>query len=239
MHLLYLDESGNPTDPAGAQLLALRVDREYADTNMVGDTTKLLGMSSLAGIFATPTLAALLAVLAREPARNFYQKELVEATGGSLYLVQRELRRLEAAGLVTRTPRGRQVDYRACTNHPAFPGLQDALLRSIALGDVLRDAFRDAKGVRFAFVFGSLARDEDAPGSDVDLFVVGTLGLRDVATRVMPGLRDIGREPNVVVMTEDEFRTRVAAREHFVSTVLTAPKLWLVGDDDDLEAVTR
>jgi predicted nucleotidyltransferase len=195
-------------------------------------------MSALAGIFATPTLAALLAVLAREPERSFYQKELVEATGGSLYLVQRELRRLEAAGLVTRTPRGRHVDYRACTDNPAFPGLREALLRSVALGDVLRAALAGVEGVRLAFVFGSLARDEATPGSDVDIFVVGTLGLRDVATRVLPSLRDIGREPNIAVMSEDEFRKRVAAGEHFVSTVLAAPKLWLVGDGDDLAALT-
>jgi predicted nucleotidyltransferase len=206
---------------------------------MVGDTTNLVGMSSLSGIFATPTLAALLAVLAREPERSFYQKELVDATGGSLYLVQRELRRLEAAGLVTRTPRGRHVEYRACSGHPAFPGLQEALLRTVALGDRLRAVLAGVHGVRLAFVFGSLARGEDVAGSDIDLFVIGSLGLRDVATRVMPELRDIGREPNIVVMNEDEFRERIGTQEHFVSTVVAGPKLWLVGDDHDLEALAR
>lgn len=194
-------------------------------------------MSALAGIFATPTLAALLAVFARQPERSFYQKELVEATGGSLYLVQRELRRLETAGLVARTPRGRHVEYRACTDHPAFPGLREALLRSIALGDVLRAALSDVPGVRLAFVFGSFARGEDTAESDVDLFVVGDLGLRDVATRVVPNLRDIGREPNIVVMSDGDFRERLASGEHFVSAVLAEPKVWLVGDDHELAAL--
>jgi predicted nucleotidyltransferase len=205
---------------------------------MIGDETNMVGMSPLAGIFATPTLAALLAVLAREPDRSYYQKELVEASGGSLYLVQRELKRLETAGLVARTSRGRHVEYRARTDHPAFAGLSDALLRSIALGDVLRNALSDAEGVRLAFVFGSLARGEDTADSDVDLFVVGTLGLRDVATRVMPRLREIGREPNIVVMPEDDFRARMISGEHFVTSVLAAPKLWLVGDDHELAALS-
>lgn len=204
---------------------------------MIGDNTNMVGMSSLAGIFATPTLAALLAVFARESDHSFYQKELVERTGGSLYLVQRELKRLETAGLVTRTPRGRHVEYQARLDHPAFPGLREALLRSVALGDVLRDALSDAEGVRLAFVFGSLARGEDAADSDVDLFVVGDLGLRDVATRVVPHLRDIGREPNIVVMSERDFSERVVSGEHFVTTVLAAPRLWLVGDDGELAAI--
>jgi hypothetical protein len=38
-------------------------------TNMIGDTTNVIGMSSLVGILAAPTLEAL-AVFAREPAAH-------------------------------------------------------------------------------------------------------------------------------------------------------------------------
>ena len=91
-------------------------------------------MLPTASIFATPTLAALLAILAREPERSFLQKELVGLSGSSLYLVQRELKRLERAGLLFREPRCRQVAYRANRANPALPGLRDALLPPLLLG---------------------------------------------------------------------------------------------------------
>lgn len=203
---------------------------------MIGDETNMIGVSPLTAIFATPTLTALLTVFAREPERTYFQRELVDETGGSLYLVQRELKRLEGAGLVAREQRGRQVEYTANVSHPAFSGLREALIATVALGDRLRRALSGLEGVGLAFIYGSVARGEDAVDSDLDIFVVGDLGLRNVSTRLVPALRDVGREPNIVVFSENELRARVAEKEHFVSTVLAGPKVWLVGDDDELAA---
>jgi Nucleotidyltransferase domain len=204
---------------------------------MVGVETKNVGDTSIAVIFATPTLAALLTVFAREPQRRYYQKELVALTGGSLYLVQRELKRLERAGLVERIPRGRQVEYEANESHPAFQGLRDALLRTLALGEPIHRALESLPGVRLAFVFGSVARGEDTGSSDLDLLVIGDVALREVSARLMPVLRGLGREPNIVVFAEGELRSRVQRGEHFAATVLREPKLWVMGDDEQLAAV--
>ncbi|MDZ4065037.1 MAG: nucleotidyltransferase domain-containing protein [Coriobacteriia bacterium] len=191
----------------------------------------------MASIFATPTLAALLAVFAREPERRFYQKELVELTDSSLYLVQRELKRLERAGLIARMPRGRQVEYEVNSAHPAFAGLRDALLRTFALGDRIRVALQSVQGVRLTFIFGSVARGEDRGGSDLDLLVVGDLSLREASAALVPVLRDLGREPNIVVLSITELRERVQRGEHFMGTVLGEPKLWVMGDDEQLAAI--
>lgn len=199
----------------------------------------MVGMRSIAAIFATPTLAALLAVLVREPERRYYQKQLVDLTGGSLYLVQRELGRLERTGLVIRIPRGRQVEYEVNASHPAFHGLREALLRTLALGDSIRSAVESVPGVRLAFVFGSVARGDDTGASDLDLLVIGDVGLRDISASLMPVLRRLGREPNLVVLSEGELRTRARQGEHFVATVMGDPKLWVVGDDEQLAALVR
>jgi predicted nucleotidyltransferase len=209
----------------------------YSNTNMVGAETNRFGADSLAAVFATATLAKLLTVLALDPGRTFFQKELVTATGSSLYLVQRELKRLEAMGLVSRAARGRQVEYTVNRAHPAFAGLQDALLNTIGLADVLRDAFAGVADVRLAFVFGSVAKGEDRPGSDLDLLVIGDLGLREVATRVVPRLREIGREPNIMVLSETEFGERIRRGDNFLAGVLAEPKIWIRGDERELAAL--
>jgi predicted nucleotidyltransferase len=201
---------------------------------MVGLKTNKVGVSSLEALFATPTLARLLAVFALEPERRFYQKELVMTSGSSLYLVQRELKRLEAAGLISRTPRGRQVEYVANTVHPAFAGLRDALLNTIAMADRLRSVFQSLEGARLVFIFGSIARGDEDPDSDIDLLVIGDLGLREVATRVVPAFRDAGREPNIVVLTEAEMSERLRVGDSFLATVLGEPKIWIIGDEGEL-----
>lgn len=194
-------------------------------------------MGDFAEVFATPTLAALLAEFALHPERTYYQKELVERVGGSLYLVQRELKRMERAGLVSRETRGRQVEYRFNRSHPAASGLQDALLKTVALADRLRAALDGAEGIELAFIFGSVAVDDADADSDLDLMFVGTLGLRDVAARLMPVVRGLGREPNIIVMRAQELAEKAVKGDHFISALLAAPKIWLRGDDDELKRV--
>lgn len=194
-------------------------------------------MGDFAEVFATPTLAALLAEFALHPERTYYQKELVERVGGSLYLVQRELKRMERAGLVSRETRGRQVEYRFNRSHPAASGLQDALLKTVALADRLQAALDGAEGIELAFIFGSVAVDDADADSDLDLMFVGTLGLRDVAARLMPVVRGLGREPNIIVMRAQELAEKAAKGDHFISALLAAPKIWLRGDDDEFKRV--
>lgn len=205
---------------------------------MVGAKTNGIGATSaFVDVFATPTLAALLTILVEEPERRFMQKELVERSGSSLYLAQRELKRLERAGLISREQRGRQVEYRTNTAHPAFAGLRMALLSTLGLGERLRTALRPVAGMSLAFIFGSVAEGTERSDSDLDLFVVGEMGLRAISEKVMPALRDVGKEPNIVTLTEEELRERVSANDNFVNAVIGGPKVWLVGNDERLAAL--
>lgn len=193
----------------------------------------------MASLFASDTLVAILARFAAQPERSFYQRELARITGAGLFLVQRELARLESAGLVTRTPRGRQVEYAIVVTHPAWRPLRDLMLRTVALADTLATALVPlGDRVRAAWVYGSVARGDDRPDSDVDLILVGAVSLRDLAEIEMPGSDDIGRHLNIVTFSEPGFGERTAD-DHFVREVLDSPRIWVVGGDDDLAALVR
>jgi len=86
---------------------------------------------------------------------------------------------------------------------------------------------------------GSIARGEEKSDSDVDLMVIGDLGLRDLSG-LLSGIEEkIGREINPHVLHGDEFRRRVRAKEHFVSRVMESPKIFIIGSQHDLETMGR
>ncbi len=197
--------------------------------NVVGHT------SAIASLFVTDTLAALLAHFALFPERSFYQRELARLTDSNLHLVQRELSRLEAIGLVVRTPRGRQVDYSIVTTHPAWPPLRDLLLRTQALASRLADALEPIEdAIALAWIFGSMARGDARPDSDIDLIVVGDASLRDLSQLELPGGPELGRELNIGTYTSSELRERIATDNHFVAGLLESPRIWIKGSDDEL-----
>jgi len=83
-------------------------------------------------------------------------------------------------------------------------------------------------------VFGSVASGKAHADSDVDLMIIGTLGLRRVA-QVLSGLAErVGRELNPHVMKSEEFARRKHTADHFISSVLDSPRLFVIGSEDEL-----
>ena len=210
--------------------------RPPKSTKKTGQSTNSLGASPWEGLFASRTLASLLKVLLIHSHTAFYQRELARAVDARLYTVQRELKRLEQAGLVTRTRRGNRVYYRADHAHPAFQDLQRVFLKTIALGDALREALGPLRDrVQVALVYGSFARGDERADSDVDLLLVGELTPREAAAVLAPAGRDLGRELNATVYSPQELARKAGQGHHFIQTLLHGEKLFLIGDADDLE----
>lgn len=209
-------------------------------TKTVGQMTKTIGDAGWEGLFASGTLARLLTTFLTRPEAALYQKELADGAGTGLYAVQRELARLERAGLVVRTPRGNRVYYRANRSHPAFEDLKRVILKTMGLGDALRAALTPlADRVRVAFIYGSLARGDETAGSDIDLLLVGDLTLREASAILGPVGRDLGREFNATVYPPEEFRTKAREGHHFISEVLRGKKIFLIGDKVDLKGLVQ
>ncbi len=184
------------------------------------------------------TRQAILAAILADPARSWYRSDLAKHLGLRPSSLQRELDGLVWAGVLSRRTDGNRSYFRA---DPACPflnelsGLIDKTVGIAAqLGRVL-DPFK-AK-VAVAFVFGSVARGTERSESDVDLMVVGRIGVKEL----VPGLREVEarlrRPVNVHTYTPTEFATKVRAKHHFLTQVLAREKVFVKGAQHDVDAV--
>jgi predicted nucleotidyltransferase len=198
-------------------------------------TTKRSHLSTLAELFPNPTLVKVLSLFLLHPEKEFYQRSIAETIGSALLQVQRALKRIERTGLVTKTKRGNMVYYKADRMHPAFEDLKRVFLKTVALGDVLRDSLAPlADRVNLAFIFGSLAQGRETAQSDIDLFLVGDLSLRETTKILGPVTSDLGREFNPVVYPPEEFKKKARENHHFINEVIRGPKIWLIGNEEEL-----
>jgi hypothetical protein len=67
--------------------------------------------------------------------------------------------------------------------------------------------------------------------SDVDLMVVGDVSFSDVVSTLAKIETKLGREVNPTVYGPREFREKLAAKNHFLSTVAKEKKLFVIGDE--------
>ena len=67
--------------------------------------------------------------------------------------------------------------------------------------------------------------------------IIGTVGLRRL-TQLLSGVSErLGREINPHILTPEEFKHRKQVGEHFVTSILSSPKLFVIGSEDELAAV--
>lgn len=182
----------------------------------------------------------ILGLLLAKPDQEWHLRDIARLTGLAPATVQREVTSLHEAGILTRRRDGNQVKYGADLTCPIFPELHGIVLKTVGLADVLRQALQSlGDGVSAAFVFGSLARGEATNESDVDLMIIGEVRLRDLVPSIREATGVLGREINPVAMAPDEFRERVAEKEHFVVSVLPDPKIFLIGDENELSRLAQ
>jgi predicted nucleotidyltransferase len=179
-----------------------------------------------------------LALFFGQPDRSFFTNEVMALAQSGRGAVQRELADLTAAGLLTARMQGNQRHYQANPAAPVFGELRALVLKTFGLADVLRQTLAPLMGqIAWAFVFGSVAKQQDTVSSDVDVMIVSdSLGYADVFGALEPAAISLGRPVNPTVYTQVEFTKRARKDNAFVSRVLQQPKLWIVGSEESLRA---
>jgi len=183
-----------------------------------------------------------LGLLLGHPDERFYLRQILRTIGGGSGSLQRELAQLVEAGLVERVREGHQVYFSANRSSPIFGELQAIIQKTAGTGDVLRGALAPLvrkERIAVAFVYGSVAGGVQTAKSDVDLLILGDAALAEVVPAARIAEQRLGREVNPSVYPVREFRAKLKAGNSFLKRVLAGPKLFIAGDDHELERLAR
>src|SRR5688572_29190150 len=132
-------------------------------------------LDSLSSALFGKTRRSVLGLLFGEPDRSFFLREIARRTGAGQGAVQRELRRLADAGIISRHPVGRTVMYRANPESPVYEDLRRLIAKTAGVAEHLRQALAPLRDrVEVAFIYGSFAKATGVRRtSDIDVMVVG------------------------------------------------------------------
>jgi predicted nucleotidyltransferase len=167
------------------------------------------------------------------PETRLHLRDTARQTGRSLGALQRELASLTKAGILTREADGNRTYYRANPACPVLPELAGLVRKTVGLVDVLREALAPlGAGIQSAFVYGSFARGDVTPASDVDLMVIGDVDDLALHAAVAKAEESLRRRVDYSLWTAEEFRRRRRERGGFLARVLRGPKLDILGNLD-------
>jgi len=143
---------------------------------------------SLSEALFTGTQQKVPGLLFGRPDQRFYANEIARWAQVGKGSLMRELDRLQRPGVLAMTRQGNQTHYQANPDCPIYAELSGITRKTFGIAEPLRQALQPfAEQVIWAFVYGSIAKDQANASSDIDLMLIGEgLHYSEVMERLIP-----------------------------------------------------
>ena len=187
-------------------------------------------------LITSKTRVKLLSVFLATPSEMYHVRECVRRTNEEINAVRRELLLLEKKGILNKEPRANRVYYSLSKDYPFYFDLLKIGAKTIGLGAAILENRVKLGKIKFAMFSGKfIRRIKDTP-EEVDLIVVGTIVLPELAILIRDEETRLGTEINYTAMTEEEFKFRKQRNDPFLVTILFGSRIVLIGDEEAMLA---
>lgn len=191
-------------------------------------------------LFGSKTRVKLLSLFFNNPGRPFYVREITRKIDEQINSVRRELANLLSIGLVSSDGANNRLYYEVNPKYEYYEQLRsifttmpiksnDPVVKETREEDKIVKRLRSTGSISFAFLTGSFARDGR---TNVDIFVVGDVNKSRLAKVVADMEKEMGRELNYSVLSQNEYQYRLSLNDRFISNILAAKKIVIIDGED-------
>lgn len=192
-------------------------------------------------LFGSKTRVKLLSLFFNNPGRPFYVREITRKIDEQINSVRRELANLLSIGLVSSDGSNNRLYYEVNPKYEYYEQLRsifttmpmkssDPVVKETREEDKIIKRLRSTGMVAFAFLTGTFTHDSS---TNVDIFVVGDVNKARLAKVVADMEKEMGRELNYSVLTQDEYQYRLSLNDRFITNVLEAKKVVIIDGQEE------
>lgn len=192
----------------------------------------------LSTLITSKSRIELLTWFVSHPGEQFHYLQLDSLLASSRASLQKELKRLEDGGILRSVKEGNIRFYWINQEHPLYPELKSIVFKTAGLADFLRESLADTGSIETAFIYGSVAKNLESMGSDVDVMIIGDVDMDTLHEALGTAEDRIGREINPTVYSREEWDRKAEAEQAFVTDVLGGEKIFLIGDEYGLRTAS-
>jgi len=185
-------------------------------------------------IFKSKTRKELFRLYFTNPDQEYYLRELERILRTPVSMIRKELTRLEEDGLFLSRRMGNLTYYLLNQSYPLFDELKSIVFKTIGIQGLLREILGKMKGIEVALIYGSFAKREETGRSDIDLLIIGKIDEDRLLREINKLEKVLKREINYSIFRKDEFNHKMKEKDPFITDLLKNPKIFLVGDPNDL-----
>ena len=153
------------------------------------------------------------------PETRHYVNELARILSVDVGNLDRKLKELEGDGLLVSEKQGNLKYFSINKKYPLLKEMRSLYNMKYGIEKKIVDVLGKLNGLKEIYIFGSYAQNKLSVGSDIDILLIGDHSSLS-AKRLIVGLgEDLGRELNIVDMTEKEFAKRKRGGDEFIENI--------------------
>lgn len=179
------------------------------------------------------TQSEILGIFFTKPDKSYYIGELGRILNKKPGVFQRTLDKLVKDNILHSEYQGNLRYFRLNTKYIFFKELKSIIYKTTGIFGVLKKELSKIKNINFAFIYGSFAKGQQKPHSDIDLFIVGKVDENEIINIVDKMEKKFTREINYKILKLNALKKYIHKRDPFILNVLNEKKLFIVGDDDE------
>lgn len=188
-------------------------------------------MAKLSDFMVSRVRSKILKCLLANPNEMYYVRELTRQTKEEINAVRRELSRLQARGMVKSEQRGNRLYYQFRDAYPFFNELLSLVVKTTGIGKEIIKNKNKLGFIKFAFLNTHFIRKTTKQAGQIDLVIIGKVIMPQIELLIKNFEKNHLIEVNYSCMTEDEFTYRQSRKDPFILSVLSSPRIMLIGDE--------
>lgn len=171
----------------------------------------------------------ILALFFKDPNKEYYLREIAKILGQEPGYFQGYLKSLVSDEILLDERRANLRYFRLNKNHPLYEELKAIVSKTLGLEYKMKELVGGFDGIQHAFIFGSVAKNTEISGSDIDLMLVGEVDEDLLITKIDVLEDELKREINYHIYRAGEFKEKLEKNSDFLTKILDEPKIILKG----------
>jgi hypothetical protein len=186
----------------------------------------------LYSLFSGRAKTKVLFLLYEHPKEKFHMRQIERLTKERINSVRSALIALAKEGVCSREVIGKKTFFQANQSYVFYDELLRIVAKNSGLGGrLVKEKLRLGK-IKTAFLSLNYYRQLTRTAEDIDLFIVGSVPVAEIAKLAKEEGDKQGTEINYSVMTPEEFTFRKKNKDPFLLSILQKGRLVLLGNED-------
>ncbi len=169
---------------------------------------------------------------------GFHLRRIAKEADVSPYEAKRELDNMVSLGILKKEKEGNMVFFYKNNACPFLIDLRNIYSKTEGFFFELKKTIEKINGIEYAFVFGSFAKGNFGPKSDIDLMIIGNANEMEISREIFKLQKKTMREINFIIWNKNDLKNKIEKKSNFLYNISNNKK-WIVGDEHEFVSIIK